>query len=136
MKTIIMGIGLLLAVPTDASAPDGERLAYVVGCINCHHQTPKEIINAPPLLIVNSYSLEDFSRLMRTGRTSSGRDLPGIGSLMGIVAVEQFSHMTDAEVRAIYEFLRDDWTQEKALLEEAKIPDLYKEVMPPDDPVK
>lgn len=118
---------LLVSSPgSSASASEGERLAYVVGCVNCHHQTPKEIINAPPLLIVQAYSLEDFSILMRTGRTSAGRDLAEIGSIMGIVSIEQFSHLTQKEVLAIYKFLQDEWSNERALEEEAKIPRLYK----------
>jgi hypothetical protein len=107
------------------AASKGEHLAYVVGCINCHHQTPKEIINAPPLLIAKTYSLAEFKTLLRTGITRTGRNLPKISSIMGIVAVEQFSHMTDAEIESIYVFLDDEWTQARASSEEAKIPRLY-----------
>lgn len=104
---------------------NGERLAYVVGCINCHHQTPKEIINAPSLLIVKTYSKGEFNTLLRTGVTRTGRDLPKISSIMGIVAVEQFSHMSDAEIEAIHAFLTREWTQARASKEEAKIKSLY-----------
>jgi hypothetical protein len=104
---------------------NGEHLAYVVGCVNCHHQTPKEIINAPSLLIVKSYSKGEFKTLLRTGVTRTGRDLPKIGSIMGIVALEQFSHMSDAEIAAIYAFLTGEWTQARASKEEAKIKSLY-----------
>ena len=104
---------------------NGEHLAYVVGCINCHHQTPKEIINAPSLLIVKTYSKGEFNTLLRTGVTRTGRDLPKISSIMGIVAVEQFSLMSDAEIGAIYAFLTGEWTQARASKEEAKIKSLY-----------
>ena len=106
---------------------NGEHLAYVVGCVNCHHQTPKEIINAPSLLIVKTYSKGGFKTLLRTGVTRTGRDLPKISSIMGIVAVEQFSHMSDAEIAAIcpLHFLTGEWTQARASKEEAKIKSLY-----------
>jgi hypothetical protein len=125
MRPAFLVVTLLgISVPAIAASP-GERLAYVVGCINCHHQTPKEIINAPSLLIVKTYSIAEFKTLLRTGITKSGRNLPKISSIMGIVAVEQFSHMTDAEVESIYAFLTREWTQERASQEEAKIPGLY-----------
>lgn len=103
------------------AAPSGERLAYVVGCVNCHHQTPKEILNAPPLVIVKSYSLPEFRQLLKTGITRSGRDMYAQGSIMGIVAREQFRYLTDEEVGAIHAFLQKDWTVERGLHEEAKI---------------
>ena len=101
--------------------PSGERLAYVVGCVNCHHQTPKEILNAPPLIVVQSYSLPEFKKLLTTGVTRDGRDMYAQGSVMGIVAREQLSHLTDEEVVAIHQFLQNGWTAERGLQEEAKI---------------
>ncbi|MEO8366876.1 MAG: hypothetical protein ABI538_11765 [Pseudoxanthomonas sp.] len=100
----------------------GERLAYVVGCINCHHQTPKEILNAPSLMIVKTYSLPEFKTLMKTGVTRDGRDMYAQGSIMGIVAREQLSHLTDEEMAAIHAFLGNQWTAERVAFEEAKIP--------------
>ena len=100
--------------------PSGERLAYVVGCVNCHHQTPKEILNAPPLSVVQSYSLPEFKKLLTTGVTRDGRDMYAQGSIMGIVAREQLSHLTDEELIAIHEFLQRGWTPERAAKEEAK----------------
>jgi hypothetical protein len=123
-KVLLLMAMLGLAMPGFA-ASNGEHLAYIVGCVNCHHQTPKEIINAPSLLIVKTYSLAEFKTLMRTGVTRTGRDLPKIGSIMGIVAIEQLSHMSDAEIESIYAFLNDEWTQARASAEEAKIPGLY-----------
>ena len=115
---------LCISAPAIAASP-GERLAYVVGCINCHHQTPKEIINAPSLLIAKTYSIAEFKTLLKTGITNSGRNLPKISSIMGIVAVEQFSHMSDTEIESIYTFLTREWTQARASNEEAKILGLY-----------
>ena len=99
----------------------GERLVYLVGCVNCHHQTPKEILNAPPLSIVQTYSLAEFRTLLETGVARDGRDLYAQGSIMGIVAREQLSHFTDDEVAAVQQFLQNGWTVERAAQEEAKI---------------
>lgn len=104
-----------------SAPPSGERLAYIVGCVNCHHQTPKEILNAPPLIVVQSYSLPEFKTLLTTGVTRDGRDMYAQGSVMGIVAREQLSHLTDEEMAAIHAFLQHGWTAERAAREEAKI---------------
>ena len=111
------------APPPAPAAPtiSGERLSYVVGCVNCHHQTPKEILNAPPLTVVQSYSLPEFRKLLTTGITRDGRDMYAQGSIMGIVAREQLSHLTDEEVVAIHQFLQKGWTSERGVQEEAKI---------------
>jgi len=101
--------------------PSGERLAYVTGCINCHHQTPKDILNAPSLVVVKAYGLPEFRTLLKTGVALGGRDMYAQGSIMGIVAREQLSHLTDAEVVAIHGFLQHGWTTERAATEEAKI---------------
>lgn len=107
----------------EASAPalSGERLAYLTGCVNCHHQTPKEILNAPPLMVVQAYSLPEFKTLLETGVTRDGRDMYAQGSIMGIVAREQLSFLTDDEVAAVHAFLQNDWTAERAAREDAKI---------------
>ena len=122
-----IGSALVLSIPMAAlcNGPSGEHLAYTVGCVNCHHQTPREIINAPPLVIVKTYSLPEFRRLMKSGITRTGRDMLAESSIMGIVASEQFSHFTDDEVKAVYDFLSRQWTVEKGLAEERKIPVLY-----------
>lgn len=113
------------ATPVAEAAPpvpvSGERLVYIVGCVNCHHQTPKEILNAPPLIVVQSYSLPEFRTLLKTGVTRDGRDMYAQGSIMGIVAREQLSFLTDDEVRRIHEFLQTGWTAERGAREEAKI---------------
>lgn len=110
------------AIATAPPPPSGERLAYLAGCVNCHHQTPKEILNAPPLVTVKAYSLPEFRTLLKAGVTRDGRDMYAQGSIMGIVAKEQLSHFTDDEVAAVHEFLQAQWTAERAAQEEAKIP--------------
>lgn len=114
------------AAPPPPPAPkpaviSGERLTYVVGCVNCHHQTPKEILNAPPLLVVKGYSLPEFRTLLKSGVARDGRDLYAQGSIMGIVAREQLSFLSDEEVAAVHTFLQKDWTAERAAKEDAKI---------------
>ena len=109
------------AKPTPAPPPSGQRLAYVVGCVNCHHQTPKEILNAPPLTVVQSYSLPEFKKLLTAGVARDGRDMYAQGSIMGIVAREQLSHLTNEEMVAIHQFLQQDWTVERGANEDAKI---------------
>ena len=127
MKSFICFFMLALPVTLQASGPSGEHLAYTVGCINCHHQTDKHIINAPPLVVVKAYSISEFRRLMKTGVTKAGRDMASQGSVMGFVAKEQFSHFTDAEVAALYKFFATEWTAERGVEEEKKIPIYFKQ---------
>lgn len=127
MRRFICCLALAIPVALAAATPSGEHLAYTVGCINCHHQTDKHVINAPPLLVVKAYSISEFRRLMKTGITKAGRDMAAQGSVMGFVAKEQFSHLTDAEVGALYEFFTRDWTAEKGIEEEKKIPIYFKQ---------
>jgi hypothetical protein len=127
MKRFICFFALALPVTLQASGPTGEHLAYTVGCINCHHQTDKHIINAPPLVIVKAYSISEFRRLMKTGVTKAGRDMASQGSVMGFVSKEQFFHFTDAEVAALYKFFTTEWTAERGVEEEKKIPIYFKQ---------
>ncbi len=127
MKRLICFLMLAAPVTLQAAGPSGEHLAYTVGCINCHHQTDKHIINAPPLVIVKAYSVSEFRRLMKTGITKAGRDMASQGSVMGFVAKEQFSHLTDAEVAALYDFFTRKWTAVRGIEEEKKIPIYFKQ---------
>ena len=127
MKCLICFFMLALPLTLSATSPSGEHLAYTVGCINCHHQTDKHIINAPPLVVVKAYSLSEFRRLMKTGITKAGRDMASEGSVMGFVAKEQFSHFTDAEITALYGFFAHEWTAERGIEEEKKIPIYFKQ---------
>jgi len=106
------------------AAPSGERMTYVVGCVHCHHQLPKQIMNAPSLAIAQTYSLPEFRTLLRTGVTRDGRDLYATDSAMGFTAREQLSYLREEEVAAIHRFLRESWTAERVAAEEAKIPAL------------
>jgi|KBSMisStaDraftv2_1062788.scaffolds.fasta_scaffold36036_7 cytochrome c553 len=126
MRRLFLLLALIPPLASSASAPSGEHLVYTVGCVNCHHQTHKKIMNAPPLVIVKAYSLPQFRRLMKTGVTKTGRNMVAEGSVMGVVAQEQFSHFTDEEVEAIHGFLSTEWTAERGLEEEKKIPILFR----------
>ena len=127
MKLLICVWALVVPAALAAATPSGEHLAYTVGCVNCHHQTDKHIINAPPLTVVKAYSISEFRKLMKTGVTKAGRDMASQGSVMGFVAKEQFAHLTDAEVGALYEFFTKDWTAERGIEEEKKIPIYFKQ---------
>ena len=126
MTWLFLPVALVLPLAALAAAPSGEHLAYTVGCVNCHHQTHKKIMNAPPLVTVKAYSLPEFQRLMKTGVTKTGWNMVAEGSVMGVVAQEQFSHFTDEEIDALYKFLTTEWTAQRGLAEEKKIPMLFK----------
>lgn len=84
----------------------GRRLA-AVGCAECHGPdltggAPGPEILAPDLAIAGAYSLDQFRMLMRTGRPPGGRDL----GLMSRVARNDFSHLRDEEIDALYHYLR------------------------------
>jgi hypothetical protein len=125
-QALVASLVLALSLRVAAAPSLGEHLVYTVGCVNCHHQTHKKIINAPPLVVVKAYSLPEFRRLMRTGITKTGRNMVAEGSVMGVVAQEQFAHFTDEEVGAIYKFLTTEWTARRGVDEEKKIPLLFK----------
>jgi len=127
MRHLLYFLAVAVPVSLQAASLSGEHLAYTVGCINCHHQTDKHIINAPPLVVVKTYSLSEFRTLMKTGITKAGRDMASQGSVMGFVAKEQFSHLTDAEVSALYRFFTKEWTAERGVEEEKKIPIYFKQ---------
>ena len=55
----------------------------------------------PDLNVVAGYDAAQFRTLMKTGRPPSGKDL----GLMSEVARNDFSHLTDAEIDALYAYL-------------------------------
>ncbi|MEZ5961226.1 MAG: cytochrome c [Hyphomonadaceae bacterium] len=84
----------------------GEYLA-MTSCNECHgfdlraHAPWPD--TAPDLIVVGTYTPEQFTRLMREGIPSSGADLP----MMGPVARGRFVHWTDEEVDDLYAYLSD-----------------------------
>jgi hypothetical protein len=56
---------------------------------------------SPDLRVVAAYSADDFARLLRTGTAMGDRKL----GMMREVALDNLSHLTDAEIAALYEYL-------------------------------
>lgn len=82
------------------------RHLAATACSECHGPAlmggsagPDE--KAPGLDVVAGYDPAQFRTLMRTGRPPDGRDL----GLMTIVGRNDFSHLTDAEIDALYAYL-------------------------------
>ena len=50
--------------------------------------------------------------------------------IMGFVAKEQFAHLTDGEIAALYAYFTKDWTVAKGIEEEKKIPIYFKQPAP------
>lgn len=95
--------------PYDVGAPfaAGRRLATIT-CAECHGpaldggEEPIEGRMPPDLAIAAAYDPDGFRRLMRTGRSASGRDL----GVMAWVARHRFAWFSDAEVSQLYAYLR------------------------------
>ena len=89
---------------TSEAAAYGRYLARTT-CPQCHgtslrgFSTPDFI--GPSLQLVAAYSLESFTQLMRTGVALGGREL----GTMGPWARQHLSHLTDAEIAALYSYL-------------------------------
>jgi mono/diheme cytochrome c family protein len=93
------------AVPPTETLALGRHLA-MTSCSECHGPTldgwPGED-EAPPLVVAKGYTLELFTRLMRTGITVSG--LKSKTGLMSEMGRERFPVMNDEEVRALKAYL-------------------------------
>jgi len=89
------------------AAHDQARYMIRATCGECHGVTltgntwPDAPRSPPDLNVAGAYTREDFRRLMRTGVASGGRQV----GLMSQVARNRFSHFTDGEVDAIYDYL-------------------------------
>ncbi len=92
-----------VVAPEDDSLHQGWYLATTV-CTECHapdlNGIPRDAI--PPLSTVVAYTPDEFTLLMREGVPVGGREF----DLMKTVAVGRFSHFTDAEIMALYRYLR------------------------------
>jgi cytochrome c553 len=83
----------------------GRRIAANV-CSECHGADlsggePAPDIIAPDLSLVGAYDAAQFTRLMRTGRPPSGREL----GLMREIAEKDTRLMTDEEIAQLYAYL-------------------------------
>lgn len=76
-------------------------------CGECHgvdltgNSWPRPARSPPDLNVAGAYTREDFRRLLRTGVAPGGRQV----GLMSEVARGRYSHFTDTEVDAIYDYL-------------------------------
>ena len=86
--------------PDSGSSARGGYLART-SCSECHGVDLRGGDPAPDLRIAATYSLEAFTRLLRTGRAIGERELP----LMSLVARKRFRHFTDQELRDLYGYL-------------------------------
>jgi len=89
--------------PVDSDdLPNGHYLAYTA-CTECHGEELEGGFGgqAPPLVIVEGYSLDEFARLMETGVPRGGQDL----YIMDDVALSRFSHFSEAEIKALHGYL-------------------------------
>lgn len=79
----------------------GRHLAQTV-CSECHNSDLKgREGDTPDLLMAASYSLEDFTRLMRTGVPVSGKEL----RLMSDVSRSRFAHFSDQDIADLHAYL-------------------------------
>jgi mono/diheme cytochrome c family protein len=89
---------------TDQEAAFGRYLARTT-CAECHGTNLRGASNpdfrSPDLRIVAAYSPEAFAELMRTGVALGGRKL----GVMGARARNNLSHLTEAEIAALYDYL-------------------------------
>lgn len=90
--------------------PEFARGRYMVRatCAECHGMdlrgSAAPLAGAPArpdLRMVGSYSAEDFAQFMATGEAAGGRELV----LMSAVARRRYSHFTEAETGAVYNYL-------------------------------
>jgi mono/diheme cytochrome c family protein len=94
-------------VPVDLGQEhEAGRYLAATACSECHGPAlmggsagPDE--KAPDLRAAAGYDPAQFKALMRTGRPPDGRDL----GLMTMVGKNDFSHLTDAEIDALYAYL-------------------------------
>lgn len=86
----------------DASLRERGRYLAMTSCTECHGMNFEGGDSTPALTIVGGYSYEQFRVLLRTGIPLDGRKL----GLMESVALGRGAWFTEAELLALYEFLR------------------------------
>lgn len=82
----------------------GRHIA-MVACGECHTSTlggqNDDVLKSPDLMVAAAYDRADFAHLMKTGKAAGERELP----LMSATARTRFSHFTDDEINALYDYL-------------------------------
>jgi cytochrome c553 len=81
------------------------RQMAMTACGECHGTSLEGQaggpLSPPNLSIVASYDRADFLKFMHTGKAAGNRELP----MMSQVARVRISHLTDAELNAVYDYL-------------------------------
>ena len=89
---------------SNSEAAHGRYLAQTI-CAHCHGTSLRGASNpdftSPSLQVVAAYSAADFARLLKTGIALAGRTLP----TMSPYARALLSHLSDAEIAALYSYL-------------------------------
>ncbi len=94
------------------AAPNSVIARHIVRatCAECHGMDlgggrphPEAAVRPDLKVVISAYERADFRRLMRTGRAVGDREL----GLMGEVARGRYRYLTDGEVDAIYDYLRE-----------------------------
>ena len=99
--------------PSEATSQEANFGRYVARtiCAQCHgtnlHGASTPDFSSPDLRIVTAYSLKAFTDLMRMGVALWRRKL----GVMNAWAVKNLSHLTDAEIAAVYSYLHAEVTQ-------------------------
>ena len=105
-KTAAQRIAVAAEPPPAANqdAEPGRYLARTV-CAECHGTDLRGDSNpeftSPDLVVVASYSQEDFTRLLRTGVAVGGREL----GMMSSQARNNLSQLSDSEISSLYDYL-------------------------------
>jgi mono/diheme cytochrome c family protein len=83
----------------------GRRIA-ANACSECHGPAlgGQEMFDMTPpdLMIAGAYDVDQFRTLLRTGKTPGNKKL----GLMKEVAEKNFAHLTDAEIKALHDYLK------------------------------
>jgi cytochrome c553 len=83
----------------------GRHIA-MTACTECHASSLEgensDMLKTPDLMVAAAYERADFLHFMKTGKAVGDRELP----LMSDMARIRFSHFTDAEANALYDYLQ------------------------------
>ena len=93
-------------IPAGKVHDTGQQMAGKY-CGDCHGPALEGLTmesgdTAPNLSIAGAYDLDQFRTLMRTGKAAGNREV----GLMSKVARDDFSHLTDAELKTLHGYLR------------------------------
>lgn len=91
--------------PAKARPDDVGRYLVNVACLHCHQlkaENDTGFMKAPALTaMVQGYGYDQFATLLATGKPIGGREMP----FMSKVSREAFAFYSDAEKRAIYDYI-------------------------------